>query len=66
MAEQRFVEPPVAGSSPAGHPNSLFFVTARYAARMNSRTGRILVALILVAFVGLMVLPLLAPTGGGP
>jgi len=28
---------------------------------MNSRTGRIVVALILVAFVGLMVLPLLLP-----
>jgi hypothetical protein len=23
MAEQRFVEPPVEGSSPSGHPNSL-------------------------------------------
>jgi len=34
----------------------------RYAAHMNSRTGRIMVILVLVAFVGLMILPLLAPT----
>ncbi len=61
MAEQRFVEPPVAGSSPAGHPNSLFCLT-RYAAHMNSRAGRIMVILVLVAFVGLMILPLLLPT----
>jgi len=29
---------------------------------MNSRAGRIMVILVLVAFVGLMILPLLVPT----
>ena len=39
MAEQRFVEPPVEGSSPSGHPNSLFEI--RHVAPLSPSDARL-------------------------